>query len=115
FRLGRCREQLGESSAAIRAYVEAAACPDRDQPYRLSAVARLAALYEARHEYTRALAAYRDLIQNSKDRELIASAPDRVSQPPASQRLHLPPPNSKGETRCSATSTGSAPCARARS
>jgi len=88
FRLGRCHEQLGEGTAAIRAYVQAAACPDVDQPYRLSAVARLAALYEVRHETAHALAAYRDLIRNSKDRELTAAASDRVSQLSAGQKPH---------------------------
>jgi TolA-binding protein len=88
FRLGRCREQLADVPGAIKAYGQAAACPDRDEPYRLSALARLAALHETRHEYTRALEAYRDIMQNSKDRELVAAVADRVSQLSASQRRH---------------------------
>ena len=79
-RLGRAREQLKDLPGAIRAYGVARACPDVDQPYRLSALARLAALHESRREFTRALDAYRDIIHNSKDRELIAAAEDRVSQ-----------------------------------
>ena len=80
YRLGRAREQLKDLPGAIRAYGVARACPDLDQPYRLSALARLAALHESRREFTRALDAYRDIIHNSKDRELIAAAEDRVSQ-----------------------------------
>jgi TolA-binding protein len=86
FRLGRCREQLADTTGAVRAYNQAASCTDRSQPFRLSSLARLAALHEARREYTRALIAYRDIVQNSKDRELIAAAADRVTQLSAAQR-----------------------------
>ena len=86
FRLGRCREQQGDVPGALRAYALARSCPDRDQPHRLSAVAQSAALYEARKEFTRALEAYRDLMRNSKDRELVSAAADRVSQLSGSQR-----------------------------
>jgi hypothetical protein len=64
----------------MKAYAVARSCPDLEQPYRLSALARLAALHESRHEYTRAVEAYRDIIHHSKDRELTAAAEDRVSQ-----------------------------------
>jgi TolA-binding protein len=80
FRLGRCREQLHDVPGAMKAYAVARGCPDLDQPYRLSALARLAALHESRREYTRAVEAYRDIIHHSKDRELTAAAEDRVSQ-----------------------------------
>jgi TolA-binding protein len=86
FRLGRCREQLSDSTAAMRAYVEASHCPDLRQPYRLSSLARLAALHEARHEYGRAIADYREIVQNSTDRELIAAASDRVTKLSEAQR-----------------------------
>ena len=86
FRLGRCREQLGDVPGALRAYGEASRTADRDHPFRLSALARLAALHETRREYTRAVAAYRDIMQNSKDRELVAAAADRVTQLSGGQR-----------------------------
>ena len=86
FRLGRCREQLNDVPGAIRAYQEARACPDRDEAFRLSALARLAALHESRREYTRAIEAYRDIMKNSKDRELVVAAEDRVEQLSASTR-----------------------------
>jgi TolA-binding protein len=86
FRLGRCREQLQDVPGAMKAYAVARACPDLDQPYRLSALARLAALHESRREYTRAVEAYRDIIHHSKDRELTAAAEDRVSQLSGSTR-----------------------------
>jgi tetratricopeptide (TPR) repeat protein len=86
FRLGRSREQLGDTDGALKAYQLAAQSTDRDQPFRLSAVARLAALYEARREISRAVAAYRDIMQNAKDKELVAAAAGRVSQLEAGSR-----------------------------
>jgi len=86
FRLGRCREQLHDVPGAMQAYTVARGCPDLDQPYRLSALARLAALHESRHEFTRAVEIYRDIIHHSKDRELAAAAEDRVTQLSGSPR-----------------------------
>jgi len=80
FRLGRCREGLQDVDGAIRAYRQASLTPDPDQPFRLSSVARLAALYESRRDVTRAITAYRDLVRNARDRELVAAAAGRVSQ-----------------------------------
>jgi tetratricopeptide (TPR) repeat protein len=85
FRLGRCREQLADTTAAMRAYGEASRCPQASQPYRLSALARLAALHESRHEITRAIEAYRDIVQHSTDQELTAAATERVSKLSAAQ------------------------------
>ena len=80
YRTGHAREQLGQTEAALRAYTQAAASSGRDDPYRLSAVARVAALCEARKDYPRALAAYRDIMRNTTDRELAAAAAGRVAQ-----------------------------------
>jgi len=88
FRLGRCRERLGDKDGALRAYQLAAGTGTRDDSFRLSAVARCAALYEAKHEYTRAIAAYRDLMRNASDKELVAAASDRATQLEAS--VHHP-------------------------
>ena len=49
-------------------------------------MARCAALYETKHDYARAVEAYRDLIRNAKDRELVAAATGRVSQLEAGRR-----------------------------
>ena len=80
FRLGRVKEQLGDTDAALRAYQIAIGSPDRQQPYRLSAVARAAALYEAKKDRAHALAAYKDIVRNAKDPELVAAAQDRAAQ-----------------------------------
>lgn len=80
YRLGHVREQLGDIEGALKAYQAAMAAPDRDQPYRLSAVARCAALYEARKDIPKALTAYRDIMKNATDPELVAAATDRASQ-----------------------------------
>ena len=80
YRLGKVREQLGQAAAALAAYQQAAASGRRDDPYRLSAVARVAALCEKRHDYPRALAAYRDIARNASDHELAAAAAGRVAQ-----------------------------------
>jgi TolA-binding protein len=86
FRLGRCREQKGDATGALAAYRRASESGSSADPFRLSAVARSAALYENRHEYTRALAAYRDLIAHARDRELVAAATGRVQRLEANVR-----------------------------
>lgn len=80
FRLGRALEQKGEPAAALASYQRAAESTDRDHAYRLSALARCAALYEAKKDYARALTAYRDIVRNARDQELVAAAADRASQ-----------------------------------
>ena len=79
YRIGRLHEQKGEITAALRSYEIAMMAPDRDHPYRLSAVARSAALYETKKDFPRALAAYRDIMRNAKDPELVAAAQDRAT------------------------------------
>ncbi len=86
YRLGRVREQLGDTNGALAAYQGAVAATDRDHPFRLSALARCAALYEARKDQAKALAAYRDIMKNAKDPELVVAATDRVSQLEAGAR-----------------------------
>jgi TolA-binding protein len=86
YRLGRAREQLADASGALKAYVQASLTGGRSDPFRLSAVARCAALYESKRQYSRALESYRDLIRNAKDRELIAAATERASQLEANVR-----------------------------
>ena len=80
FRLGRTREAMGQTDAAIASYAQAVAATDKDHPYRLSALARSAALYEKRHDFAKALEAYRDIVKHAQDQELVAAATDRVSQ-----------------------------------
>ena len=79
YRAGLARERLGQADAALRAYRQAAATGARSDPFRLSAVARSAALHEIRHEYRLALAAYRDIVANAEDRELVAAATEKVT------------------------------------
>ena len=80
FRLGRCRELQNDVPGALKAYDEVVRTAPRAEPFRLSALARSAALHEARREYTLAVVAYRDIMQHSTDRELVAAAAERVSQ-----------------------------------
>jgi TolA-binding protein len=80
YRLGVCHETLADDTAAIKAYKKAIAATDKSDAFRLSAVARCAALYEKAEEYKKALSAYRDLIKNAKDPELVVAAKERVSQ-----------------------------------
>ena len=77
---------MGDVDAALKAYQSATASAERDDPFRLSAVARCAALYEAKRDYARALTAYRDIARNAKDPELVAAATERVSQLEGSTR-----------------------------
>jgi TolA-binding protein len=81
FRLGRCREQQADTQGAIRAYRQASVVAGyRADPFRLSALARLAALYEGQRDYGKALAMYRDIAQSSSDREVAQAAAGRASQ-----------------------------------
>ena len=80
FRIGRCHEALGDTELALKSYRQAVSGSDRDHPYRLSALVRTAALYEARRDFAKALEAYRDIVRNAQDQELVAAATDRVSQ-----------------------------------
>ncbi len=80
YRAGLCAEQGGDADGAIKAYRRAIGSPDKDDAFRLLAVARCAALYEDKGETGKALAAYRDLIENSKDEELVLAARERASQ-----------------------------------
>ena len=80
YRVGRALEQQENVDAALKAYNRAGASTDRKNAFRLSAVARCAAIYEAKKDYARAMTAYRDIAQNSKDNELAADAAGRASQ-----------------------------------
>jgi TolA-binding protein len=80
YRLGNCREELGETDAAIAAYEKARASKIKDDVFRLTALARCAALYETREHYKKAIAAYRDLMKHANDPELALAAEQRVTQ-----------------------------------
>ena len=80
YRVGFCREKLGEEKSALYAYARAAEHRDKANAYRLSALARSAALYESRKDYPKALAAYKDLIKNATDPEIVVAARERVSE-----------------------------------
>ncbi len=78
YRLGACREQLGDDERAISAYRKAIATENKGDAFRLSALVRCAALYEKSGEHGMALSAYRDLIENADDAELVIAAKERV-------------------------------------
>jgi len=80
YRLGACREKLGDSDGALAAYAKSMKSGDKSGAFRLSAVARVAAIHEGRKEYKKALVAYRDLIANAKDSELVVAAKQRASE-----------------------------------
>ena len=80
YRLGSCRERLGSPEAALLAYERAASCSDKEHPYRLSALARCAMLYEEEEDWVRAVETYRDLGKNAADPELISAATERAAQ-----------------------------------
>ena len=80
FRAGYCNEQAGDEKGALSSYAAAAQYKDKANPYRLSALARSAALHEKSHEFGKALAAYRDLIKNATDPELVVAAKERATE-----------------------------------
>jgi DNA-binding SARP family transcriptional activator len=71
---------LDDAEGALRAYQTAAAARDRNDPFRLSALARCASLYEARGERSRAAQAYRDIARNSSDPALASAAAGRAAE-----------------------------------
>jgi tetratricopeptide (TPR) repeat protein len=86
YRIGSCREQLGETDPAIKAYEYAMAKGKKSDPFRLLAVARCASLYEQKESWKLAIGAYKDLIKNSQDEELVLAAGERVAQLEAAAR-----------------------------
>jgi tetratricopeptide (TPR) repeat protein len=80
YRLGMARERQGNNEGALRAYAGALKEDDKSNPYRLSAVARCAALHEQNGNYKRAIVAYRDLIEHASDPEIVVAAKERASE-----------------------------------
>jgi TolA-binding protein len=80
YRLGICREKLGDDKGAIAIYALAASYSEKADTYRLSAIAHSAALYEKRKDYPNALAAYRDLIKHATDPEIVVAAKERAHE-----------------------------------
>jgi TolA-binding protein len=80
YRLGYIRERTGDQDGALKAYQKAMDATDKGDAYRLSALARAAAIFEGLGKRDRALAAYRDLIQHATDPELVAAAEERAAQ-----------------------------------
>jgi TolA-binding protein len=80
YRLGICLEETGDIDGAIAYYEVAYKSKLKTDVFRLSAVVRCAALYEQKGEYKKAMSAYRDLVSNAEDSELVAAAQERVAQ-----------------------------------
>jgi TolA-binding protein len=80
YRLGMARERQGNPDGALKAYAGALKQDDKSDPYRLSAVARCAALHEKNKNYRKAIVAYRDLIKNASDPEIVVAAKERASE-----------------------------------
>ncbi|MBN1163654.1 MAG: tetratricopeptide repeat protein, partial [Candidatus Krumholzibacteriota bacterium] len=80
YRLGMCREKLGDTRGALRAYQKSMDAADKADVFRLSAVARFAALHELGGNYRGALLAYRDLIENASDPDLVLAARERAAE-----------------------------------
>jgi TolA-binding protein len=80
YRVGQCREQLADTEGALSAYKRAVASKKKTDPFRLSAVARCAAIYEGQGNAAGAVKAYRDIAKHSPDPELVAVASERASQ-----------------------------------
>lgn len=80
YRMGGCFEKQKNTKKAIEAYSLASRGGRADDPFRLSAVARCAVLFEDTEQYDQALAAYRDLMDNAGDPGLVAAANGRASE-----------------------------------
>jgi hypothetical protein len=71
---------MADTAGALLAYRQAAACADTANPFRLSALARGAVLSEDSGDLGAALAAYRDLMKNATDPQLVSAATARAEQ-----------------------------------
>lgn len=80
FRVGRCLEEQQKMDESLRWYIRASQAVDRRNAFRLSAVARMAAIYESRREFGKAMSAYQDIASYSKDKELAQAAAGRATQ-----------------------------------
>ncbi|MGE5176757.1 MAG: tetratricopeptide repeat protein [Hyphomicrobiales bacterium] len=80
YRVARCLEEQGKTDEALRRYVRTSTIGGLRNGFRLNAVARMAAMYEQKRELVKAMNAYRDLAQNSKDKELAQAAAGRANQ-----------------------------------
>ena len=78
--MGGSFEKKDNSKKALEAYRLASRGGRADDPFRLSSVARSAVLYEDTEQYDLALAAYRDLMDNAGDTELVAAAKGRAAE-----------------------------------
>jgi TolA-binding protein len=80
YRMGICREELEDVDGAIAFYEKAVKSKLKTDTYRLAALVRCAALYEQKSQYKKAISAYRDLVSNADDSELVGAAQERVAQ-----------------------------------
>jgi TolA-binding protein len=79
WRIGSCQERSGDVEAAIASYGQVVKRSERGSAFRLSAAGRLAEIHEVRGETTKAVAAYRNLLE-SDDPELVAAAESRIAE-----------------------------------
>ena len=79
WRIGVCQERSGDADAAVTAYGKVLKSAARGSALRLSAAGRLAAIHEDRGDATKAVAAYRNLL-DSDDPELVAAAQSRIAE-----------------------------------
>lgn len=77
---GVCLDRAGDRAGALGSYELSIAGNDKANTFRLSALAQIAALQEEDGEFGRALAAYRDLINNASDPTLVGAATERAQQ-----------------------------------
>ena len=80
YRMGLAKEETGNPQTALRYYRAAMDSGRNTDPYRLSALAHAAAIYEKQGQVDQALAAYRDLIRHANDPELVSAAEARANQ-----------------------------------
>jgi len=80
YRMGGCFEKKDNTRKAIEAYTLASRGRLTGDPFRLSAVARCAVLFEDTEQYEKALASYRDLMNNAGDADLVAAATGRATE-----------------------------------
>lgn len=80
YRIGSCQEGLGDQDAALTSYRKTLKAKDKSNAFRLSALARCAALYEKAEKWEEAMTIYRDLAAHAKDEALAQAAKERADE-----------------------------------
>jgi tetratricopeptide (TPR) repeat protein len=80
FRLGMACLETQDVTKAMQAFQQAGKIGPKGNFYRLNAISQLAALYERESQWQRAIASYRDLVENATEESWASAAQARIDE-----------------------------------